>query len=130
MIRVWLGLLPCSDSCRYWRARSAPHLAAGEGAAELLRTAAVFGLPHAAALVGIAALTQGRAAPGLARRRGIGFCAGGLFFCLSLFAIAADRGPGFRAWLPRSAERAADVGWAALGAHALPFELTKRHASR
>jgi uncharacterized membrane protein YgdD (TMEM256/DUF423 family) len=64
------------------------HLAIGEGAAGLLRMAAAFGLPHAAALIAVAALTQGRAAPSLTLTvAGSAFALGGLFSCLSLFGM-------------------------------------------
>ena len=130
MIRVWLGAAALLGFLSVLAGAVGAHLAAGEGAAELLRTAAVFGLPHAAALVGIAALTQGRAAPGLALTvAGSAFALGGLCFCLSLFAMGLTGIRAFGLAAPFGGVGLL-IGWAALGAHALPFELTKRHASR
>jgi uncharacterized membrane protein YgdD (TMEM256/DUF423 family) len=97
------------------------HLPAGESSTELLRTAAVYGLPHAAALVGVAALAQGRAPPSPALvLAGWAFALGGALFTLSLLALAITGIQIFGFVTPFGGVGLL-IGWAALGAHAVPF---------
>jgi uncharacterized membrane protein YgdD (TMEM256/DUF423 family) len=103
MIRVWLGTAAVLGFLSVLAGAVGAHLAIGEGPAGLLRMAAAFGLPHAAVLVAVAGLSQGRAASGIALTvAGSAFALGGLLFCLSLFAIGLT---GIRAFgsSPRSA---------------------------
>jgi uncharacterized membrane protein YgdD (TMEM256/DUF423 family) len=106
------------------------HLSTGDNAAELLHTAADYGLPHAAALVGLSALTHGRAAPGFALiTAGWAFALGGLLFSLSLVALGSTGIRAFGVVTPFGGV-ALLIGWAALGAGALRFGFTKGQASR
>ena len=66
MIRAWLTAAAVLGLVSVIAGAVGAHIAASGGAAELLRTAALYGLPHAAALVGLSALIRGREAPGLA----------------------------------------------------------------
>jgi uncharacterized membrane protein YgdD (TMEM256/DUF423 family) len=130
MIRVWLGTAAVLGFLSVLAGAVGAHLGIREGATGLLRTAAAFGLPHAAALVGIAALSQGRAASSLALNvAGSAFALGGFFFCLSLFAMALTAIRAFGFVTPLGGVGLL-IGWGALGAHALSFGLTKGQAPR
>jgi uncharacterized membrane protein YgdD (TMEM256/DUF423 family) len=83
-----------------------------------LRTAALYGLPHAAALVGLSALIRGREAPGLALVvAGWAFTLGALLFTLSLMALGITGIRGFGAVTPFGGAGLL-IGWASLAAHA------------
>ena len=92
----------------------AAHLADEPRTAELLRTGALYGMVHAAALVAVIALAQGREP-----RRGAAAVAGGSFslgialFSGSLFALAVGGGR-WLGWVTPAGGVALIVGWAAL----------------
>src|SRR5437660_1196930 len=74
------------------------HLAADARAADLLRTGALYGMVHAAALIAVIALAQGREPRrGAAAVAGWSFALGIVLFSGSLFALAA----GGASWLGR-----------------------------
>jgi uncharacterized membrane protein YgdD (TMEM256/DUF423 family) len=130
MIRAWLGTAAVLGFLSVLAGAVGAHLASGEGAAGLLRTAAAFGVPHAAALVGIAALSQGRATRGLALTvAGSAFALGGLLFCLSLFAMGLTGMRAFGFITPLGGVGLL-IGCGALGAYALPFGLNKDQPRR
>jgi uncharacterized membrane protein YgdD (TMEM256/DUF423 family) len=120
MIRAWIAAAACGGFFAVAAAAAAAHLAVADGhAAALLRTGALYGMVHAAALIGVAALAERRARPSLALRvAGCGFAAGLLLFSLSLYALAAT---GFAAigLLTPVGGAALLAGWAALGIDAL-----------
>ena len=58
MIRVWLIAAAVGGFLSVAAGAAAAHLAAGERAAELLRTGALYGMVHAAALIAVAAMAQ------------------------------------------------------------------------
>jgi uncharacterized membrane protein YgdD (TMEM256/DUF423 family) len=85
----------------------------------LLRTGALYGMVHAAALIAVTAMAQSRSGFGPALTvAGWSFAAGMLLFSLSLFALALTG----REWLGMITPFGGVgllVGWAALAAHAL-----------
>ena len=91
---------------------------AGERGAELLRTGALYGMVHAAALIAVAAIAQSRGRLGLPLTiAGWSFAAGMPLFSLSLFALALT-GSGWLAMITPFGGAGLLVGWAALAAHA------------
>jgi uncharacterized membrane protein YgdD (TMEM256/DUF423 family) len=96
----------------------AAHIAAGERAAELLRTGALYGMVHAAALIAVTAMAQSRGPVAVVLSiAGWSFTTGMLLFSLGLFALALTG----REWLgmitPFGGARLL-VGWAALAVYA------------
>ncbi len=120
MIRAWLAAAALGGFFSIAAGAAAAHLAAGDAhAAELLRTGALYGLVHAAALAAVAAIAEHRGRPGLALAiAGWGFAAGMLSFSLSLFALALTGIAAFGLVTPFGGT-ALLVGWAALGLAAL-----------
>src|SRR5690349_5674174 len=89
MIRAWLIAAAVGGFVSVAAGATAAHLPAGERAAELLRTGALYGMVHAAALIAVTAIAQPRGRLGLALTvAGWSFAAGMLLFSLSLFALA------------------------------------------
>src|SRR4051812_3876991 len=92
----------------------AAHAGAEPRVAELLRTGAVYGMVHAAALVAVIALAQGREPRrGPATIAGWSFAAGTVLFSGSLFALAAGAGH-WLGWVAPFGGFALMLGWAAL----------------
>lgn len=118
MIRAWLITAGVGGFLSVAAGAAAAHLPAGERAAELLRTGALYGMVHAAALVAVTALVQSHGRLGLAlTTAGWSFAAGMLLFSLSLFALALSG----REWLGIITPFGGVgllVGWAALALHA------------
>lgn len=118
MIRAWLIAAAIGGFLSVAAGAAAAHLPAGERGAELLRTGALYGMVHAAALVAITARAQSRERLGLAlTAAGWSFAAGMLLFSLSLFALALSG----REWLGVITPFGGAgllIGWAALGLHA------------
>ena len=118
MIRAWLIAAALGGFLSVAAGAAEAHIAAGERAAELLRTGALYGMVHAAALIAVSALAQSRGRVGLALTiAGWSFAAGMLLFSLSLFALALTG----RAWFGMITPFGGAgllVGWAALAAHA------------
>ncbi len=118
MIRAWLVAAALGGFLSVAAGAAAAHLPAGERAAELLRTGALYGMVHAAALIAVTAMAQSRSQLGLAlTAAGWSFAAGMLLFSLSLFALALSG----REWLGMITPFGGAgllVGWAALALHA------------
>jgi uncharacterized membrane protein YgdD (TMEM256/DUF423 family) len=114
MIRAWLVAAALGGFLSVAAGAAAAHLPAGERGAELLRTGALYGMVHAAALIAVTATAQSRDRLGLALTiAGWGFAAGMLLFSLSLFALALTG----REWLGIITPFGGVgllVGWAAL----------------
>lgn len=90
MIRFWLAIAGLGGLASVIAGALAAHLAADARAAELLRTGALYGMVHAAALVALIALAQGREPRrGAAAVAGWSFAVGIVLFSGSLFALAA-----------------------------------------
>ena len=94
----------------------ATHLADDPKAAELLRTGALYGMVHGAALLATIALAQGRRLAAIIA--GWSFAAGIVLFSGSLFGLAAG-GARWLAWVTPFGGLALMLGWAALGSLAL-----------
>jgi uncharacterized membrane protein YgdD (TMEM256/DUF423 family) len=118
MIRAWLLAAALGGFLSVAAGAAAAHFAAGERAAELLRTGALYGVVHAAALIAVTAMAQSRGRLGLALTvAGWGLAAGMLLFSFSLFALALTG----REWLGMITPFGGTgllVGWAALAVHA------------
>jgi uncharacterized membrane protein YgdD (TMEM256/DUF423 family) len=114
MIRVWLIAAAVGGFLSVAAGAAAAHIAAGERAAELLRTGALYGMVHAAALIAVTAIAEARDRLGLALTiAGWSFAGGMLLFSLSLFALALTG----REWLGLITPFGGAgllVGWAAL----------------
>jgi uncharacterized membrane protein YgdD (TMEM256/DUF423 family) len=120
MIRVWLGAAAAGGFLSVAAGAVAAHLASGEPhAAELLRTGALYGMVHAAALVAVAALAgRGERVGLLLAIAGWSFISGIALFSFSLFALALTG----RTWLALFTPfggTALLIGWAGLGLSAL-----------
>jgi len=114
MIRVWLFIAGLGGMASVIAGAAAAHLADDPATATLLTNGALYGMIHAAALIAVIALAQGREP-----RRGAAFLAG-LFFSLgiALFSLAqfAHALTGLRqfAWAVPFGGTAFILGWAAL----------------
>jgi uncharacterized membrane protein YgdD (TMEM256/DUF423 family) len=119
MIRVWLAAAAIGGFLSVAAGAVAAHLAGAAQAAELLRTGALYGMVHAAALLAVVAIGSRSDRPNLLLAiAGWGFVAGICLFSLSLFALAVTR----LAWFARVTPfggTALLIGWAALGLSAL-----------
>ena len=119
MIRAWLIAAALGGFLSVAAGAAAAHLPASERGAELLRTGALYGMVHAAALIAVTAMAQSRDRLRLALTvAGWGFAAGMLLFSLSLFALVLTG----REWLGLITPFGGVgllVGWAALAVHAL-----------
>jgi uncharacterized membrane protein YgdD (TMEM256/DUF423 family) len=120
MTRAWLAAAAVGGFLSVVAGAAAAHLGAGDArAAELLRTGALYGVVHAAALVAVAAIAERSAGPSLALTiAGWGFAAGLLLFGLSLDALALTGIAAFALITPFGGLSLL-TGWAALGLHAL-----------
>lgn len=106
MIRLWLAVAGLGGAASVGAGAAAAHFADPK-IAELLRTGAVYGMVHAAALVAVVALAQGhgtRRCP--AAVAGTAFAIGIALFSGSLFALAGGA--------PKGVGRLAPVGGVAL----------------
>jgi uncharacterized membrane protein YgdD (TMEM256/DUF423 family) len=119
MIGAWLAIAALGGFSSVAAGAIATHLAAGDRTAELLRTGALYGMVHAAALIGLAALFEARGRRDLVLTiGGWGFAAGLLLFGPSLFGLALTGSE----WLGRVTPFGGVgllIGWGALGLHAL-----------
>lgn len=120
MSRLWIAIAAIGGFLSVAAGAVAAHLVVGDPhAAELLRTGALYGMVHAAALAAVAALAAHRDPPGLALNvAGAGFATGILLFSLSLFALGLTGIAGLGLVTPFGGA-AFLVGWAALGIEAL-----------
>ena len=116
MIRIWAFLAGLGGLLSVGAGAAAAHLESSNAhAAELLRTGALYGLVHAAALLALVAMAERRARPGFVlAAAGCCFAAGIVLFSFSLFALAATGITRFAAATPFGGA-ALMLGWAALG---------------
>lgn len=119
MIRIWLGLAGLGGAASVTAGALAAHLGGDPKTAELLRIAALYGMVHAAALLGLIGLAQGREPRrGAAAVAGWSFAVGIALFCGSLFALAAGAGR-WVGWLTPFGGMALIVAWIAVASLAL-----------
>lgn len=120
MIRAWFAIAALGGFLSVAAGASAAHFASGDArAAELLRTGALYGLVHAAALIAVLAMAERRVPPGLVLTvAGWGFAIGVLLFSLSLFALALTGIERFGLVTPFGGIGFL-IGWSALGLQAL-----------
>jgi uncharacterized membrane protein YgdD (TMEM256/DUF423 family) len=115
MIRLWLAIAGLGGAVSVIAGALAAHLADDAKAAELLRTGALYGMVHAAALLAVVGIGARRLA---VRVAGWSFAAGIVLFSCSLFALAAGA-PRWLGWVTPLGGVALIVGWAALASIAL-----------
>jgi uncharacterized membrane protein YgdD (TMEM256/DUF423 family) len=114
MIRLWLAIAGLGGAASVIADALAAHLADDPKAAELLRTGALYGLVHAAALIAVIALAQGREPRrGAAAVAGWSFALGIVLFSFSLFLLAASESR-WLGWVTPFGGVALIVGWASL----------------
>jgi uncharacterized membrane protein YgdD (TMEM256/DUF423 family) len=114
MIRIWLVIAALGGAASVVAGALAAHLADDPKAAELLRTGALYGMVHGAALVAFVALAQGREPRrGTAVVAGWSFAVGIVLFSGSLFALAAG-GRRWIGWVTPFGGIALIAGWVAL----------------
>jgi uncharacterized membrane protein YgdD (TMEM256/DUF423 family) len=117
MIRAWLVAAALGGFLSVAAGAAATHLPAGESAAELLRTGALYGMVHAAALTAVTVMAQSCGRLGRALTiAGWSFAAGMLLFSVSLFALALT-GSGWLGMITPIGGAGLLFGWAALAAH-------------
>ena len=118
MIRLWLAAAAIGGFVSVAAGAFAAHLTSDDRTAELLRTGALYGMVHAAVLIGVAAFAGARGRPGGALLvAGWSFAAGMALFSLSLFALALS-GISWLGLVTPFGGLGLLVGWAALGLHA------------
>jgi uncharacterized membrane protein YgdD (TMEM256/DUF423 family) len=117
--RAWLAAAAIGGFLSVAAGAAAAHLAAGDPrAAELLRTGALYGMVHAAALLAAAAIAERDDRPSLLSAiAGWSFAAGIFLFSFSLFALALT-GLTWLADVTPFGGAALLIGWAALGLYA------------
>lgn len=119
MIGAWLALAAIGGFLSVVAGAVAAHFAAGDRTPELLRAGALYGMVHAAALIGLAALAAARAQRDLLLAiSGWGFAAGLLLFSLSLFGLALT-GAEWPGLVTPFGGAGLLIGWGALALHAL-----------
>ncbi len=120
MIRCWIAAAALGGFASVAAGAIAAHLAGGDaGAAGLLRTGALYGIVHAAALLAVAALAERNDSPDvLLTFAGYGFAAGIFLFSLSLYGLALSGETAFGLVTPLGGVGFL-AGWAALGLHAV-----------
>jgi len=120
MIRMWIAAAALAGFLSVAAGAIAAHLAGGDARAlELLRTDALYGMVHAAALLAVAAMAEQSDRPGLLLIiAGWSFLAGIFLFSLSLFALALTGNAALGLVTPFGGAGLL-VGWGALGLHAL-----------
>ena len=114
MIRIWLAIAGLGGAASVIAGALAAHLADDPKSAELLRTGALYGMVHAAALIAVIGLAQGREPRrGAAALAGWSFALGILLFSFSLFALAAGAAR-WLGWATPVGGSALILGWLAL----------------
>src|SRR5690348_835190 len=114
MIRLWLAVAGLGGLASVAAGALAAHLTAEPRAAELLRTGALYGMVHAAALIAVIALAQGREPRrGAAAVAGTSFALGIVLFSGSLFALVLGA-PRWIGWVAPFGGVSLMLGWAAL----------------
>lgn len=118
MTRFWLAIAGLGGLASVIAGAAAAHLADAQ-AAEFLRTGAIYGLIHAAALIAVLALAQGREPRrGAAAVAGWSFTIGIVLFSGGLFALAETR-VAWLGWVTPFGGAAFMIGWASLALLAL-----------
>ena len=116
MIRLWLAVAGFGGLVSVAAGAAAAHMVGDPRMAELLRTGALYGMVHAAALIAVIGLAQGREPRrGAAAVAGASFALGILLFSGSLYALALGA-PAWTGWITPFGGVALMLGWAALGA--------------
>ena len=116
MIRIWLAIAGFGGLVSVAAGAVAAHLAGDPRMAELLRTGALYGMVHAASLIAVIALAQGREPRrGAAAVAGWSFAAGIVLFSGGLYALALGV-PRWAGWVAPFGGIALMLGWAALAA--------------
>lgn len=119
MTRIWLAIAGLAGFASVLAGALAAHLGADPREADLLRTGALYGMVHAAALVAIIALAQGREPRrGPATVAGWSFSLGIVLFSGSLYGLAAGAGR-WLGWVAPFGGAMLMLGWAALAVLAL-----------
>jgi uncharacterized membrane protein YgdD (TMEM256/DUF423 family) len=114
IIRLWLFIAGLGGAASVVAGAAAAHLAEDAAVAILLRNGALYGMVHAAALLGIIGLAQGREPRrGMAAFAGWCFAAGIVLFSLAQFAHAATGISQF-GWAVPVGGTAFILGWAAI----------------
>jgi uncharacterized membrane protein YgdD (TMEM256/DUF423 family) len=115
MIRIWLAVAGFGGFASVLAGAVAAHIAGGDPhIAELLRTGALYGMVHAAALIAVMALAQGREPRrGAAAVAGWGFAVGIVLFSGGLFALALGA-PRWAGWVAPFGGLSLMLGWLAL----------------
>jgi len=119
MTRIWLAVAGLGGLASVIAGAAAAHLAVDPKAVEFLRTGAIYGLVHAAALIAVLALAQGREPRrGAAAVAGWSFTVGIVLFSGGLFSLAEGRFA-WLAWATPFGGVAFMIGWASLALLAL-----------
>jgi uncharacterized membrane protein YgdD (TMEM256/DUF423 family) len=114
VIRIWLAVAGLGGLISVAAGALAAHLADDPKSVELLRTGAYYGIVHAATLIAVIALAQGREPRrGPASVAGWSFAFGIVLFSGTLFARAAGA-PAWLGWTTPFGGVALMLGWAAL----------------
>jgi len=114
MTRYWLAIAGLGGFASIVAGAVAAHLTTDPQAAEWLRTGATYGMVHAAALIAVLALAQGREPRrGAAAVAGWSFSLGIILFSGSLFALAISRARWLE-WGTPVGGAALMLGWASL----------------
>ena len=115
MIRLWLAIAGLGGFSSVVAGALAAHLADDAKVAELLRTGALYGMAHAAALIAVIGFAQGREPRrGAAVVAGWGFTVGIVLFSGSLFVLALTEAR-WLGWATPVGGIALISGWIALG---------------
>jgi uncharacterized membrane protein YgdD (TMEM256/DUF423 family) len=115
MIRIWRAVAGLGGFVSVAAGAIAAHSVADPHAAELLRTGALYGIVHSAALLAVS-LSPTPPRPALTVA-GWAFSAGTLLFCFSLFALALSGDTRFALATPFGG-MALMIGWLAVAASA------------
>jgi uncharacterized membrane protein YgdD (TMEM256/DUF423 family) len=118
MIRAWLAVAAVMGFLSVAGGAVSAHLGGAERMSELLRTGALYGMVHAAALIATAALADRAHPPFFLIVAGWSFAAGMLIFSLSVFALALTGVAKLGIVTPFGGAGLL-IGWAALGVYAL-----------
>jgi uncharacterized membrane protein YgdD (TMEM256/DUF423 family) len=119
MTRFWLAVAGLGGLASIIAGAAAAHLSTDPQATEFLRTGAIYGLIHAAALIAVLALAQGREPRrGAAWVAGWSFTIGIVLFSGGLFALAETR-IAWLGWVTPVGGVAFMIGWGSLALLAL-----------
>lgn len=115
MIRLWLAIAGLGGLSSVVMGALATHILDDAKATELVRTGALYGMVHAAALIALIGFAQGREPRrGAAVIAGWSFGAGIVLFSGSLFVLSLT-GMTWLLWVTPIGGAALILGWTALG---------------